>query len=225
MDWWKIALIALLGAGAFTAGAVIVVRATRKLRGSVETIASALNEAIAADKEPPKPRSLSSLESVLMERILRDFPDFNAKLFFQRVRRDAKTYYDSGRQGKVLFGPDASETFREAFADALPVEVGDEITVHRVSLSGYDGSTRRKMLTCQAAVGFRDTSEQQNERRLVLRYVAGYADDPSSEVVGFNCPNCGAALPAAGARVCVFCGTPFTAPVALGWTLFSAREG
>ena len=225
MEWWKIALIALFGAGAFTAGVVIVVRATRRLRGSVETIASALNEAIAADKEPPKPRSLSSLESVLMEKILRDFPDFNAKLFFQRVRRDAKTYYDSGRQGKVLFGSDASETFREAFSDALPVAVRDGITVHRVSLSGYDGSTRKKMLTCQAAVGFTDTSDQQNERRLVLRYVAGYADDPDSEVVGFNCPNCGAALPAAGARVCVFCGTPFTAPVSLGWILTDAKEG
>lgn len=225
MKWWVIALLALAGAGAFTAGAAIVIRATRRLRGSVETIADALSDAIAADREPKKPRSLSSLESVLMDKILRDFPDFNAKLFFQRVRKDAATYYESGRQGKVLFKDDASETFREAFEDRLPVEVKDGITVHRVALSGYDGSTRKKMLTCQAAVGFIDASNAQNERRLVLEYVAGYADDPDSEVRGFNCPNCGAALPAAGARVCAFCGTPFDAPVSLGWTLVDAKEG
>ena len=56
-------------------------------------------------------------------------------------------------------------------------------------------------------------------------YIAGYADDPESPVVGFNCPNCGAPLPAVGARVCVYCGTAFSAPVDLGWMLTDAREG
>ncbi len=188
-------------------------------------LASALNDAVAANNEPPKPRSLSSLESVAMPKILRDFPDFNAKVFSQRVRRDAKTYYESGMQHKVLFGHDATEHFLETFEDRLPEGVKDRITVHRVTVAGYDGSSRRKLLTCQAAVGYFNENGAQQERRLVLQYIAGYADDPGSEVVGFNCPNCGAPLPAAGARVCVYCGTSFVAPVDRGWMLFDAQEG
>ena len=92
MEWWIIVLLALAGLGVLSGGFFGILRATRGLRQSLGTITSALNEAVAANNEPPKPRSLSSLESVAMPKILRDFPDFNAKVFSQRVRRDAETY-------------------------------------------------------------------------------------------------------------------------------------
>ena len=225
MEWWIIALLALAGLGVLSGGFFGILRATKGLRQSLGTITSALNDAVAADNEPPKPRSLSSLESVAMPKILKDFPDFNAKVFSQRVRRDAETYYRSGMEQKMLFKNDATEAFKESFEDRLPAEVKEEIKVHRVTIAGYDGSARRKILTCQASVGFIDTNDAQQERRLTLLYIAGYTDDPESEVVGFNCPNCGAPLPAAGARVCVYCGTSFIAPVDRGWMLFDAKEG
>ena len=225
MEWWIIVLLALAGLGVLSGGFFGILRATRGLRQSLGTITSALNEAIAANTEPPKPRSLSSLESVAMPKILKDFPDFNAKVFSQRVRRDAEIYSESGRQGKVLFKNDATEHFLETFEDRLPKDVKEDIKVHRVTIAAYDGSARRKILTCQAAVGYIDQNDAQQERRLVLSYIAGYADDPESEVVGFNCPNCGAPLPAAGARVCVYCGTSFQAAVDRGFLLFDAQEG
>ena len=225
MEWWVIALLAAGGIGVLSGGFFGILRATRGLRSSLGTITSALNDAVAANNEPPKPRSLSSLESVVMPKILRDFPDFNARIFAQRVRRDAETYYKSGAWGKMLFSSDATEAFKEAFEDRMPENIGGGITVHRVTIAGYDGSGRRKLLTCQAAVGYNDTNEVLQQRRLQLCYAAGYADDPDSEVVGFNCPNCGAPLPAAGARTCVYCGTSFIAPVELGWMLFDAKEG
>ena len=225
MEWWVIALIAGGGLLVLFGGFLGVRRATRGMRERIGIIKQALDEAIAADKEPEKPRSLSSLESVVLPKILKDFPDFNARVFAERVRRDARTYYESGAQGKVLFGDDATETFKEEFEDHLPDSVKDGIAVRRVTIAAYDGSARRKILTCQAAVGFNDTTDVPRERRLVLVYIAGYADDPESPIKGFNCPNCGGPLPAAGARVCVYCGTAFSAPVSLGWMLSEAKEG
>ena len=215
MEWWHIALI--VAGGVLLAGWGIA-RATKGLRSRLSYLKD-------ADKEPEKPRSLSSMESVLLPKILRDFPDFNPRIFAERVRRDARTYYQSGIDGKVLYSDDATETFRERFSDRLPTDVKGGVNVHRVTLAGYDGSTRKKLLTCQAAVGFTDTTDTPRERRLTLLYVAGYADNPESPIVGFNCPNCGAPLPAAGARVCVYCGTAFSAPVSLGWLLMDANEG
>lgn len=225
MEKWMIALIVGGGILTLVGGFLGIRRATRGMRERIGYIKSALDEAIAADKEPEKPRSLSSLESVVLPKLLKDFPDFNARIFGQRVRRDAKTYYESGVQEKVLYQDDATMEFRESFEDRLPDDVKDCIDVHRVSIAGYDNASRRKFLTCQAAVGYNDKTDVPREKRLVLTYVAGYADDPDSEVVGFNCPNCGGPLPAVGARVCVFCGTPFTAPVSLGWMLMDAKEG
>ena len=225
MEWWQIALIIGGGALVLFGGFMGIRRATRGMRERLGIIKNAIDEAIAADKEPEKPRSLSSLESVLLPKIQKDFPDFNPKIFAERVRRDAKTYYESGVQGKVLYTDDATETFKSDFEDRLPADVKDGINVRRVSIAAYDGSARQKILTCQAAVGFNDTTDTPRERRLVLVYIAGYADDPDSPVKGFNCPNCGGPLPAAGARVCAYCGTAFTAPVALGWMLSDAREG
>ncbi|MBR4906758.1 MAG: hypothetical protein IKZ44_07860 [Clostridia bacterium] len=225
MDWWIIALLAGGGLLALFGGFLWIRRATRGMRERIGYIKDAIDEAIAADKEPEKPRSLSSLESVVLPKILKDFPDFNARVFAERVRRDARTYYESGAAGKVLFTDDATETFKEEFEDHLPDSVKDGIAVHRVTIAAYDGSGRRKFLTCQAAVGFNDTTDIPRERRLVLVYIAGYADDPDSPIKGFNCPNCGGPLPAAGARVCVYCGTAFSAPVSLGWMLSEAKEG
>ena len=225
MTWWQIALIVLGGAAVLFGGFMGLRRATAGWRNRLSVLKNALDEAIAADKEPEKPRSLSSLESVVLPKILKDFPDFNPAVFAQRVRRDAKTYYESGVEGKVLYADDATETFKDAFSDRLPSDVKDGITVHRVTIAGYDGSTNKKILTCLAAVGYNDPTETLRERRLILKYIAGYADDPESPIVGFNCPNCGAPLPAAGARVCVYCGTAFSAPVSLGWLLFDAFEG
>ena len=103
MDWWLIVLFALAGLGVLSGGFFGILRATKGLRQSLGTITSALNDAVAANNEPPKPRSLSSLESVAMPKILKDFPDFNARVFSQRVRRDAETYYQSGMEQKMLF--------------------------------------------------------------------------------------------------------------------------
>ena len=225
MDWWLIALIAGSGLLALFGGFLGIRRATRGMRERIGYIKNALDEAIAADKEPEKPRSLSSLESVVLPKILKDFPDFNSKVFAERVRRDARTYYESGVQGKMLYTDDATENFMENFEDRLPDDVKGGIEIHRVTIAAYDNATRKKLLTCQASVGFIDKTDIPRERRLILVYVAGYADDPESPVIGFNCPNCGAPLPAVGARVCVYCGTAFSAPVSLGWLLMDAREG
>lgn len=225
MDWRIIAVIVVGGLLALLGGYLGVRRATRGVREKLGVLKRALDDAIAADQESEQPRSLSSLESVVLPRILKDFPDFNPRVFAQRVRVDAKTYYESGVQGKVLYQDDATEVFKEEFADRLPEDVSGGIDVHKVSIAAYDNATRKKILTCQAAAGFSDRTETPRERRLILKYVAGYADDPESPVIGYNCPNCGAPLPAVGAHVCVYCGTAFSAPVSLGWLLMDAREG
>ena len=146
MDWWVIALIAGGGLLALFGGFMGVRRATRGVRERIGYIKNALDEAIAADKEPEKPRSLSSLESVVLPKILKDFPDFNPKVFAERVRRDAKLYYESGVQGKMLFTDDATETFKEDFEDRLPDDVAGGINVRRVTIAAYDSATRKKRI-------------------------------------------------------------------------------
>ena len=103
--WWMIALLIGGGALVLLLGVLGVRRATRGMRERLGYIMDALDEAIAADKEPEKPRSLSSLESVVLPKILKDFPEFNPSgPIWRVVRSTASSGGGSGSGSGSLVG-------------------------------------------------------------------------------------------------------------------------
>ena len=63
MEWWHFVLIGLGGLLVLFGGFAGIRRSTRRMRERIGVLKNALDAAIAADQEPEKPRSLSSLES------------------------------------------------------------------------------------------------------------------------------------------------------------------
>ena len=225
MTWWMIALLAFGGLG-IVFGVYTFVRQLRWLaNGFIRGLMAHLASQSSSGVEASQPRSLSSLESVLLPQVLRDFPEYNSAVIAERVKRDAKTYYESGRQSRMLFAEGTAKVFKTSFAAALPANVKGHIVVHRVALCGYDSRSQDRMLTYQAAVQFTNTTDEVCQRRLVLKYLAAFSDDPEGEIRTFNCPNCGAPLPVLGRKTCRYCGTGIKTPAGLGWLLIDAREG
>ncbi len=225
MPTWSIVLIALGALGILFGGYMLVRRIGFFVNGFVRGLMSQFAAMPLSGTEPAGPRSLSSLESVLLPQVRRDFPEYNSALIAERVKSDAKTYYESGVQGRVLYGEGTSETFRQSFSGALPSDVRGSITVHKVALCGYDRVSQDRMLTYQAAVQYTDTAGEILQRRLVLKYLAAFSDNPAQDMHTFNCPNCGAPLPIIGSKVCRYCGSALKTPAGLGWVLVDAREG
>lgn len=169
--------------------------------------------------ERPKIRSLSSAGDLFLDRIKRDFPEYNPAMVLNRVKKDARIYLQSAKEGHTLFHEGVSDSFRERLAYSLPTDVKGGIEVYNAALSDYDDRGRDRILVFQAAAEYLDSSDALRPVRLTLKYIAAYDGNVDGEVRGFNCPNCGAPLPIVGSKICHYCGTGIKSSAGLGWIL------
>ena len=169
--------------------------------------------------ERPKIRSLSSAGNLFLDRIKRDFPEYNPAMVLNRVKKDARIYLQSAKEGHTLFREGVSDSFREHLAYSLPTDVKSGIEVYNAALSDYDDRGRDRILVFQAAAEYLDSRDALRPVRLTLKYIAAYDGNVDGEVRGFNCPNCGAPLPIVGSKICHYCGTGIKSSAGLGWIL------
>ena len=169
--------------------------------------------------ERPKIRSLSSAGNLFLDRIKRDFPEYNPAMVLNRVKKDARIYLQSAKEGHTLFREGVSDSFREHLAYSLPTDVKGGIEVYNAALSDYDDRGRDRRLVFQAAAEYLDSRDALRPVRLTLKYIAAYDGNVDGEVRGFNCPNCGAPLPIVGSKICHYCGTGIKSSAGLGWIL------
>ena len=169
--------------------------------------------------ERPKIRSLSSAGDLFLDRIKRDFPEYNPAMVLNRVKKDARIYLQSAKEGHTLFREGVSDFFRERLAYSLPTGVKGGIEVYNAALSDYDDRGRDRILVFQAAAEYLDSRDALRPVRLTLKYIAAYDGNVDGEVRGFNCPNCGAPLPIVGSKICHYCGTGIKSSAGLGWIL------
>ena len=169
--------------------------------------------------ERPKIRSLSSAGDLFLDRIKRDFPEYNPAMVLNRVKKDARIYLQSAKEGPTLFREGVSDSFREHLAYSLPTDVKGGIEVYNAALSDYDDRGRDRILVFQAAAEYLDSRDALRPVRLTLKYIAAYDGNVDGEVRGFNCPNCGAPLPIVGSKICHYCGTGIKSSAGLGWIL------
>ena len=169
--------------------------------------------------ERPKIRSLSSAGDLFLDRIKRDFPEYNPAMVLNRVKKDARIYLQSAKEGHTMFREGVSDSFRERLAYSLPTDVKGGIEVYNAALSDYDDRGRDRILVFQAAAEYLDSRDALRPVRLTLKYIAAYDGNVDGEVRGFNCPNCGAPLPIVGSKICHYCGTGIKSSAGVGWIL------
>ena len=104
--------------------------------------------------ERPKIRSLSSAGDLFLDRIKRDFPEYNPEMVLNRVKKDARIYLQSAKEGHLLFREGVSDSFRERLAYSLPTGVKGGIEVYNAALSDYDDRGRDRILVFQAAAEY-----------------------------------------------------------------------
>ena len=218
--------IGILGIILLTAVGLVALRFIIRAALQVGNLAKVLSSLLKkADYEAETtPKSLSSAEPLLLDRIRRDFPEYNPELIRQRVARDARTFYESAQAGKCLYTDGISDQLRERLASFLPPDVAGGIRVHKVALAAYDDRSEYRVLTFQAAAAFNDPSNVTRQRRLILKYLAAWSTDTMTGVKRANCPNCGAPVPIVGAKVCQYCGTALKVWAGTGWLLTDLRE-
>ena len=207
-------------------GALVALRYVARAALRVGNLASVLSGIIKkADFEAETtPKSLSSAEPLLLDRIKRDFPEYNPELIRQRVMKDTRMFYESAQAGKCLYSDGISDQLKERLPSFLPPDVAGDIRVHKVALAAYDDASEDRVLTFQAAAAFRDGAGVTRQRRLILKYLAAWSTDTMTGIKRSNCPNCGAPVPIVGSKVCRYCGSALKVWAGTGWLLTDLRE-
>lgn len=219
MQWYYIALIAIAGlAVLYVVG--YAVRWIARLGSRAEGLIDQIKAADEAARTTP--RSLTSVESFMLPQVLKDFPEYNSAVIAERVKRDARLYYESAAAGEVLFDKGVSTLLKENMK--FPKNVAGGIEIHKVALTAYDKQARDRLITYQAAVKYDGTDNDVYQVRLKLKYIAAYTNDFQNNIIVIKCPNCGAPVPAVGDKVCRYCGAALLVSAGQGWVLVDIGE-
>lgn len=216
MQWYVILIIALVGAGIL---GYVVSRIARLFNRAEKLIDDVKDAGV---REETVPKSLNAMDSLLLPQILRDFPEYNRAVIYERVLRDAKLYYESAAQGELLLTEGISSSLSENLV--LPEGVEGGVTVHRIALSAYDRSGRDRLITYQAAVKYDGEDGRPHQARISLNYIAANSPDYAEKIEVIKCPNCSAPVPAVGEKVCRYCGSALVSPAGAGWVLIGIKE-
>ncbi len=219
MQWYLIALLAIAGLGVLYV-VIYAVRCITRVGSKAESLIDQIKTADEAARTTP--RSLTSVESFMLPQVMKDFPEYNPAVIAERVKRDARLFYESAAVGELLYEGGVSAALKENLK--LPDNVAGGIEVHKVALTAYDRQMRDRLITYQAAVKYDGKDNDVYQVRLKLRYVAAYTNDFQNGITVIKCPNCSAPVPAVGDKVCRYCGAALLVSAGQGWVLVDAGE-
>ena len=212
-------------------------------------IFSDINSTKAVGKNPA---SLNGMDRIYIPKIQADFPDFQLAPVIPQVETFIKTFLDSIEDQdtkpleKLAIAPSlidrADEIIKDVNSQGIRVYY-DNIVIHKTVISEYVRENGMVIIRFQSAVGYLHYAEDEKGKMVSgskeaaeeTVYVTSYARILNSElarqsgaidVIGLNCPNCGAPLRSSDVTYCQFCGTGvnnLTEDV-FGWTFTDIKE-
>lgn len=141
-----------------------------------------------------RPRSLSGCDTIVMPRILADFPDFDPTL----AKTYAKRALTQHLQGK------------------------EALRIHNVVFCRYFEAREQKTILMQAAVQYRENGRL-TQKRYELLYAHLLQAQAGGAAVAANCPQCGGAI-GFGMMDCPYCGSRVAGLLKGAWEFTEIRE-
>jgi len=177
-----------------------------------------------------QPKSVSGMTSLMLPRIIRDFPDFDYDEMRERTKLLLKAYLNAIDQSNVNVLTDAGDEVKQDVRNIIYDLTNnrqsrhfDSVKIHQIEIKNYNKTAGRCVITFELSVEYFDytmdtagnivagskTSKRQTRYNIDLIYVQDreIVEQTGSNALGINCPNCGAPLKMLGAKTCQYCGT------------------
>lgn len=181
------------------------------------------------DSETPK--SLSSMESISLNQIKKDFPDLNInelKSVVEKSILDCLGAIESKDVNKIDIKSDKVISWiKSKIKDLRNKEIKyDKIKFHRTVINRYEKEGGIATIYFQSALEYfyKENNEigrkVQDRFKLEFIYIIDESKVEESKIVlGLNCPNCGAPITSLGEKVCNYCDTGIKDLIKKTWTL------
>ena len=167
------------------------------------------------------PLTLSNNESVMLMRIRKDFPEFNADVAKQTVSGAVAEYFavlSSGTGIEKLKG-----VCTAAFVNELDgiVQNGtyryNDVKLHKTVICDYRKRADEAVITYQTALEYALPNKALSQHICETKYVYYLSQDSDGENASLICQNCGAPISTVGIKVCEYCGAQINASVERTW--------
>lgn len=195
------------------------------------------------------PKSVSAMTSLLLPKIVADFPDFQYNEMKDRAENVLTSYLraiDARNSSLLQEGNTELKNQLENHIQMLSAkdlqEHFEQIRLHRTEISSYRKSEGRCIVTFQSALecyhyisSISDASavqegskeyKYQTKYNIDLIYIQdrNLVENELDHALGVNCPNCGAPLSSLGAKVCQYCDTPIIEINIHAWSFSNIDE-
>lgn len=193
------------------------------------------------------PKSVSAMTSLLLPKIVADFPDFQYDEMKDRAENVLTSYLHAitGHNASIL--QDGNTELKQQLENHIRMldsegkkEHFDQIRIHRTEICQYRKTDGRCIITFQSALEcfhyITDSSSRviagaqdykyQTKYNVDLIYIQdrNLVENELDNALGVNCPNCGAPLTSLGAKVCEYCGTPVIELNIHAWSFSNIEE-
>ena len=183
----------------------------RKYFGTTD-IKNIINEAKLEDQELPK--SLSSMDSIYLEQIEKDFPSMNInelKRECEKVLLDVFKAVENKDSSIIKEGKLKSFVDKKISENDNKIIKYKDLKIHKTVVSKYE--RRNGLATIYFGVSFQylfddGVSSVKVQDRAMIEYIYVFDVDKVSvknKLLGINCPNCGAPIKTLGNKTCSYC--------------------
>ena len=219
--WFLIGVLILI---AFIVFSYIYIRIRlKKYFGS--DIGEIIKEARLEDEELPK--SLSSMDSIYLERIKKDFPDVNINELKSLCEKEILDIFNSVENKNVKSIKGKMKSLVESMIeDNRNKDISyQDIKFHKTVVSKYENNNSIATITFGSSFQYilnegSKTKKVQDRAKIEFIYVIDANKvDYKKKVLGINCPNCGAPIKKLGNKSCSYCGSHIIDIVKKVWTI------
>lgn len=171
------------------------------------------------------PKSLSSMDSIYLEQIKRDFPEINIKELKRSCEKEILNLLYSIEQQDISNLKGKIKSLAESLIEdnkKNKVEYND-IKIHNTVVSKYECKKGIATITFGCSFEYKKvinetTKKIQDRAKVEYIYIIDENQVSSNEkVLGINCPNCGAPLKSLGDKKCRYCTSPIAEIVKRVW--------
>lgn len=184
-------------------------------------------EARIQDEEVPK--SLSSMDSIYLEQIRKDFPDVNINELKRSSEKEIINVYRA-IENKDVSGITNGKI--RSFVSSIIDDLGDKyitydaLTIHKTVISKYEKVGGVATIYFSTSFQYIEKDSNGNSKKVQDRVRCEYIYvidvkkvDVSMKVLGINCPNCGSPITSLGEKHCSYCGSGIVDIIDKVWTI------
>ena len=173
------------------------------------------------------PKSLSSMDRIYMEQILKDFPNININELKRKCEKNILEFFSSieKKDSSNIDCGKVREDCNKVISSYGKCKVNyNNFKIHNTVVSKYSNNNGIATIYFSSSFEYiliidgKEKKVQDRARVEFIYIVDSNLVESSKKLLGLNCPNCGSPITNLGYKKCSYCGTSIVEIVSKVWT-------